>query len=122
MIQTPFGEILRQAVEDTPGAVGGALAASDGETVDSWTHWEQDEWALLTAHFGILVVQIRSALHTFHFGDVETMYLGYNKLELLIEVVADGYFALLALTPPVHLGSAAHNLRQASTCLRLEMG
>ena len=34
---TPFGRILREAVEGTPGAVGGAFAASDGEMVDAFT-------------------------------------------------------------------------------------
>ncbi len=31
---TPFGAILKTACDRTPGAVGGAFAASDGEMVD----------------------------------------------------------------------------------------
>lgn len=118
---SPFGEILRDAVDNLPGAIGGALAAGDGETVDSWSTWDEDEWALLTAHFGILVSHIRSALHTFHFGDVQFLYLAYGELDLVIQIVDEHYFALIALEPPVHLGTATQSLQHATTCLRKEM-
>lgn len=121
MIATPFGEILRETVQEIPGAIGGALAAGDGELVDYWTTWEQGEWAILTAHFGILVAQIRSALHTFHYGDAQSLYFQYEKISVLIQVVAQNYFAILAVTPPVHLPSTTKTLEAASQRLRKEM-
>lgn len=121
MIATPFGNILRQVVQQTPGAVGGALAARDGELVDSWTTWDHGDWAILTAHFGIIVTQIRSALHTFHFGDVQFLFFDYQELEVLIQLVAQNYFAILAVTPPVHLPMATQSLKDAAHRMHMEM-
>lgn len=121
MIATSFREILRETVQKTPGAIGGALAAGDGELVDYWTTWEQRDWAILTAHFGILVSQIRSALHTFHYGDVQSLYFQFDTITVLIEVVAQNYFAILAVMPPVHLPTTTQALQAASQRLRQEM-
>ena len=116
-----FGEILRQTVSSTPGAVGGALAAGDGETVDFWTSYDDDDWCLLTAHFGVVVNHIRSAMHTFHFGDIEFVHLSYADLELAIQIIDRDYYVLLALTPPARLGAAKKNLQTAAASLRKEM-
>jgi hypothetical protein len=122
LIHSPFGDILRATIGATPGAVGGALAAGDGETVDFWTALEdEEEWYLITAHFGIVIDHIRRALHTFHFGDIEFIQLCYDELELLIQIVDGQYYVLMALKPPVHLGAARRNLRQAAVSLREEM-
>ena len=121
-MNSPFGEILRQAVLATPGAVGGALAASDGETVDSWSNWEHEEWLLLTAHFGVVINHIRSALHTFHFGDIKLLQFRYRTLDLIIQLVEGDYYVILAIAPPVHLGVAASRLQTAADSLRMEMG
>ena len=120
-MNTPFGEIMQRVVDETPGAIGGAFAASDGEMVDAYSTWDEDEWAIFTAHYGIVVQHIRSAIHTFHYGDVETMYVGHDRLDVLAQVVAEGYFALMALTPPANLGAAQHRLEQAAEELRKEM-
>ncbi len=109
------------AVKLTPNAVGGALAASDGESVDAWTIWETDEWALFTAHSGVLFHHIRSALHTFHFGDVQFLFIQYEKISLATQVILDGYFALTALKGDGQMGAAELNLRTASDKLRQEM-
>ena len=46
MTTTPFGEIMRTAVEATPGAVGGAFADPEGEMVDSFSSLEKFDWAV----------------------------------------------------------------------------
>ncbi len=109
------------AVTLTPNAVGGALAASDGESVDAWTIWETDEWALFTAHSGVLFHHIRSALHTFHFGDVRFLFIQFEKVSLAIHVIMDGYFALMAMEADGQMGAAELNLRTAADKLRQEM-
>ena len=120
-MRSTFGEILHETVKKTPGAVGGALAAGDGETVDYWTNLEEDEWHLLTAHFGILVSHVRRSLHTFHFGDVEFLHFGYAKYDLAVQLVDGDYYVLLALGPPALLGQARQTLKLASRLLREEM-
>jgi hypothetical protein len=118
---TPFGDILRQAVAQTPGAVGSALAARDGELVDSWTTLDPIDWAVLTAHFGIVVNHMRCALHTFHFGDLELVYFSYHELDLAVQIVTRDYFAILASAPPMHLQATTRTLHDTVQNLHREM-
>lgn len=118
---TPFRAILREAVQRTPGAVGGAFAAADGETVDAFSRWEHGEWAILTAHFGVVLAHVQSALHTFHYGEAELVVITHRHMSLLIRAVSEGYYALIAVEPPAPLGRAMASLERASGLLREEM-
>jgi predicted regulator of Ras-like GTPase activity (Roadblock/LC7/MglB family) len=121
MLATRFGEILRAAVEATPGAVGGAFAACDGETVDLFTEWEAADWKILTAHYGVVLASVQSALHTFHYGEAKLVVISHRHLELLIRYVGAGYFALIAIEPPAPLARAIASLERASGQLQKEM-
>lgn len=118
---SPFGDILKQAVQSTPCAVGGALAAKDGELVDSFSEWEHDEWALFTAHSGVLFHYARSALHTFHFGDVQFIYIQLDKMTLAMHAVVDGYYALMAIDGASEMNSVERTLCSAADMLCQEM-
>lgn len=121
--ETPFAAILRRAVEQLPGAIGGTLAAGDGETVDYHVRggWRRAEWELLTAHHGVLLGHVRSWLHTRHYGDPELMVVSHRELHVLLREVADGYFALLALDDAAEILSASRLLAEAAVELRQEM-
>jgi hypothetical protein len=122
MITSPFGEIMRQAVEATPGAVGGAFAARDGETVDSFAVIDSEDWAIFTAHYGVLLAHVQSALRTFHYGEARFLILSHTRMEVLVHAVAEGYYALIAINRPAPLGIAARALERAAAALRKEMG
>ena len=119
---TPFGAILQRAVEATPGAVGGAFAASDGELVDHFATWDPDEWAVLTAHYGIILRQLRAAFGVWHYGGPEYFIVQHATLDVLVHVVDAGYFALLAVVEPAPLAHALTAIRDAASALRREMG
>ena len=95
---TPFGEIMRRAVEATPGAVGGAFADSQGEMVDSFakTHTAHD-WAVLTAHYGVILAQLHSVFGIWHFGGIEYFVAQHASLGVVVQSVGSGYYALLAV-------------------------
>ncbi len=120
-LSTPFGAILRRTVDAIPGAIGGAFAANDGEMVDAVSEWETLHWATLTARFGIVLALARSAFHTFHYGDAELLTLRHDELDVIIEPVGEGYFALVAVQPPTPLAHAIAALAHASCELREEM-
>jgi len=121
-MSSPFQDILKSAVDDTPGAIGGAFAAWDGETVDFVSHWTEHEWLTLTAHYGVVLAHVQAALHTFHFGEAETLCLTHARLDIVVEAVKEGYYALLALEKPANLGKAMHSLKAVAKSLRAEMG
>lgn len=123
---TAFAEILRWVVETTPGAIGGSFAASDGEMVDYWAPGGADEWAILTAHYGVFMQQLGAAFGTWHYGGPEYFIAQHGKCDVIVHNVQEGYYALLAVQAPdgyAHppLGIALSHLQEAIGLLREEM-
>jgi hypothetical protein len=120
---TPFGEILRRAVLATPGAIGGAFADRDGEMVDSFIQsYNANDWAILTAHFGVGLAQLHAWLGTRHFGGPEYFISQHTGLDVIVHAIPGGYYALLAIakpTPP--LAFALVRLREAAIAIHEEM-
>lgn len=118
---TPFAGILKRAVETTPNAIGGAFADADGEMVDSYSTIDPHEWAVLTAHYGVVMAHLNAAFGTWHFGGPEYFIAQHRKLQIVVCAVDAGYFALMAVKEPANLGLALQHLRGASVELRREM-
>ncbi len=119
---TPFGQILRRAVDQTPNAVGGAFAASDGEMVDAYTEGDPEQWAIVTAHYGVVLSLLEGAFGTWHYGGPRYFIAQHEKLDVMVHTVSGGYFALLACRPPAPLSRALAALETAVKELALEMG
>lgn len=124
MSATLFGDIMRRAVEATPGAVGGAFADSEGEMVDSFSTYDKHDWAILTAHYGVVLAHLHSCFGTWHYGGPEYFIAQHRSLDVLVHSVAHGYYALLAVAG--HEGSAPiaaalSSLRTACGELRKEI-
>ena len=118
---TPFGRILREAVEETPGAIGGAFAAHDGEMVDAFTARDVDEWATLTAYYGVVLANLESAFNTLHVGGPQYFVVEHTQVDVLVQPVAHGYFALIALARPASISAGLRALDQAARRLAKEM-
>jgi hypothetical protein len=118
---TPFGQIMRRAVEATPGAVGGAFAAADGELVDSYATWDPEMWAILTAHYGIILHHLRLAFGTWHYGGPEYFIVQHERLDVVVSLVDAGYYALMAVEGPCALGHTLAAMRDAVKLLQREM-
>jgi hypothetical protein len=118
---TPFAAILRRAVETTPNAIGGAFADPDGEMVDSYATIDKHEWAVLTAHYGVILRQLTDAFGTWHFGGPEYFIAQHRALEVIVQVVESGYYALLAFARVAPVALALENLKVAAKQLRKEM-
>jgi hypothetical protein len=118
---SPFGKILRRAVERTPGALGGAFAAYDGEMVDFIAHHDPTDWAILTAHYGVLLANLEAALNTKHFGGAQYFVVENSKVDVVVHTVEGGYYALIAMERPSCLATALSALDEAARELRREM-
>jgi hypothetical protein len=119
--RSPFGAILRRAVQATPGAIGGAFADCDGEMIDSFTNRDPHDWALLTAHYGVVLSHLHAALGTWHFGGPEYFIARHAVFDVVVHAVPGGYYALLAMAEPAPLGHALRSLRRAADELHQEM-
>ena len=119
---TPFAGILKRAVDATPHAIGGAFADSEGEMVDSYTTMNPHDWAVLTAHYGVVLAQLTAAFGTLHFGGPEFFIVQHKRIEVLVYAVEAGYYVLLAFSQPaVLIDPALEVLRGAAVALREEM-
>ena len=118
---TPFAAILQRAVVATPNAIGGAFADADGEMVASYATIDAHEWAVLTAHYGVVMGHLTAAFGTWHFGGPEYFIAQHRHLQIVVCAVDAGYFMLMALREPAHLGFALQQLRAASVELKREM-
>ncbi|MBX3161261.1 MAG: hypothetical protein KF773_35190 [Deltaproteobacteria bacterium] len=119
---TPFGAILRRAVEATPGAVGGAFADADGEMVDAYTaSYSRHDWAVLTATYGVVMSQLHAAFGLWHCGGPEYFIATHSGLGIAVHVVGGDYFALLAVADPARVTFALAALRVATHELEKEM-
>ncbi|MCA9679741.1 MAG: hypothetical protein H6709_24525 [Kofleriaceae bacterium] len=119
---SPFARILKTAVEATPRAIGGAFAAADGEMVDAYATTDPTDWALLTAHYGVVLAHLEAAFNTWHFGGPEFFFVEHPTLGVLVQPVGEGYFALMAVQQPAPLATALTTLGRAVIELRREMG
>jgi hypothetical protein len=120
-VTTSFAAILRRAVDDVPNAIGGSFAAADGEMVDSVALGDPHDWALLTAHYGVVLGHLEAAFGTLHVGGPEYFVVRNGGLGVLVHTVEAGYYALLAVKPPGNLSVALEALRIAAVALRREM-
>jgi hypothetical protein len=118
---TPFAAILQRAVQATPNAIGGAFADADGEMVDSFSTIDPHEWAVLTAHYGVVLSQLSACFGTWHFGGPEYFIALHKELDIIVHAVEGGYYALIAARTPANLGMALETMRTAAIALRKEM-
>ena len=123
-MSTPFAEIMKRAVEATPGAVGGAFADSEGEMVDCFSTVDKHDWAVLTAHYGVVMNHLQHAFGTWHYGGAEYFIAQHSDMDVVVYSVAHGYYALLAIREQdgsAQLGVGLAQLRAASAALRKEI-
>jgi hypothetical protein len=127
---TPFGAIMRDAVEATPGAIGGAFADAQGEMIDGYSTQDPHDWAVLTAHYGVVLALLDAAFRTLHFGGPQYFIAQHQRLDVLVHAVypktgslhaGHGYYALLAVGEPGPLGHALVHLRHAARKLQREI-
>ena len=121
MGMSPFGAILKRAVQATPGAIGGAFADATGEMIDGFTTRDANDWALVTAHYGIVLAHLDAAFGTWHFGGPEYFIAQHHTLDIVVHAVPGGYYAILAVVAPAPLARALSCLRQAARELHKEM-
>lgn len=118
---TPFRDILRRAVESTPCAIGGAFADSEGEMVDSFAWYDPHEWAVLTAHYGVVLAQLHAAFGVFHYGAPEYFLVQHATLGIVVHTVHGGYYVLMAVTDPTRISLALTALTRSIPDLQKEM-
>ena len=120
-VVTVFASILKTCVDQSPGAIGGAFADSEGEMVDSYSKMAVHDWAVLTAHYGVVMAQLHDAFGTLHFGGPEFFIARHDRIEVVVHDVEQGYYVLLAFREPPEFDVVLDRIRTAVILLKKEM-
>lgn len=116
-----FLPILQAAVTATPGAIGSALSATDGELVDAYGA-EPYEWDIFSAHYGVILQGVQHALANLGLGRAHHVVLEHRGIDVLILSVEAEYYMVLATTAPMSIAQALSAAQTAAYLLREEMG
>lgn len=95
-----FKEILKGALDATPNAFGVAFAAWDGEMVEGLPKRDAYDWAVLTAHYGVVLANLYAAFGTLHFGAPEMFLARHAGIDVIVTAVDQSYYILIAMDRP----------------------
>lgn len=116
-----FGEILEGIVRRVPGAVGAVFADWEGEPVDQFAHVPPLDIQLVGAHWGVVWSQATRRLAQHELGAVEELLIEGERAIVLVRLVTEGYFVVLATRRDAHLATARRELERGADILRGEM-
>lgn len=114
-----FGDILEEMVRRVPGAVGAVFADWEGEPVDQFAHIPPLDIQLVGAHWGVVWSQATARLK--QMGAVEELLIEGERAIVLVRLVCEGYFVVLATQRDAHLATALRELERGAGILRGEM-
>ena len=108
-----FREILAKLVDDTPGAVAGAIMAEDGIAVEEYAreHSRIDLLAMAVEFQSVLAQARKVAGSLDGDGRLAELVLVTTHHQLMFRLIDDEYFVLLALEPGGTLVKARYLLR-----------
>ena len=116
-----FGQILEDMVKRVPGAVGAVFSDWEGEPVDQFAHIPALDIQLVGAHWGVVWSQATERLGAHALGAVEELLIEGDRAIVLVRLVSEGYFVVLATKRDAHLATARRELERGAGILRSEM-
>ena len=119
-----FREILVHVIDQTPGALAGAIMGSDGIAVEEYATAGSDiDLGALTVEFGGVYEQLRKVAASLYEegGDaLEELVLCTGGHQLLFRAIDEDYLFVVALEPLGMLGKARYLVRSVMEELRRE--
>jgi len=120
-----FREILAQVIDQTPGALAGAIMGSDGIPVEEYATASSDlDLSAVTVEFGGVYEQLRKVAGSLYGqgGDgLEELVLCTRGHQLLFRAIDEEYLFVVALEPLGLLGKARYLVRSVMEELRSEL-
>ncbi|HVP31042.1 MAG TPA: roadblock/LC7 domain-containing protein [Myxococcota bacterium] len=122
-----FSSILRSIVDGCGGGLGAALMGNDGIAIDQVTASVPshtvggDDVSAAGIEFGRILEEIRKASDALSGGAVSEVVVSLARFQLVLRVVDDETFVVLALAPDGNLGKARYLIRRHLLALREEL-
>ncbi|MCP4006058.1 MAG: roadblock/LC7 domain-containing protein [bacterium] len=116
-----FREILAQLIDQTEGALAGAVMAGDGIPIDEYGQTDQVDLAALAVELQPMLEQVRKATSSVYEGApnaLQEMILATEKHQILLRPIDGEFFLLIVLTPEGILGKMRYLTRMVLHDLR----
>ncbi|MEE2679205.1 MAG: hypothetical protein VX546_11555 [Myxococcota bacterium] len=116
-----FQSVLREIVEHCDGGIAAALMQSDGIPVEEVTVDPAsltEEIATAGAEFGRILEELRKAADAVGGGAVVETTVHLSRVALVLRVVDEDLFLVVALAPDGNLGKARYLIRKQLFALR----
>lgn len=122
-----FSSILRSIVDGCGGGLGAALMGNDGIAIDQFaatsagSPTSAEDVSAAGIEFGRILEEIRKASDALSGGAVAEVVVSLARFHLVLRVVDDETFLVLALAPDGNLGKARYLIRRHLLALRDEL-
>ena len=122
-----FTSTLQQIVDQCGGGIGIALMDREGISIEQVTATSMPEDCLdedigtAGAEFSLILAEVHKASDALGGGAVRELLVSLGRFNLIMCLVDEGYFLVLALTPDGNLGKARYLLRRHLPSIREEM-
>jgi predicted regulator of Ras-like GTPase activity (Roadblock/LC7/MglB family) len=121
-----FASILRTIVDECGGGLGAALMGNDGIPIEQVVATGRDrtleeDVAAAGVEFGRILDEVRKAADVLAGGPASELVVTLARFLLVLRVVDDETFLVVALGPDGNLGKARYLMRRHLIALRDEM-
>ncbi|MEN8162933.1 MAG: hypothetical protein ABFS37_02295 [Acidobacteriota bacterium] len=118
----PFNYMLTNLLVDVPEAIGAIFLDDEGEAVD-WVTRHNDPFDLKVegAYHSIFVRRMEAISADTETGVLKHYVIKGDALTSLTHTLPDGYYLVLVLDRPGHLGKALFHLEHAAGILTREL-
>jgi len=114
-----FREILKKVVSDVDGAIGAVLMGYDGISIDDFIQEDlSDDIQLLAVEYTSIIKEVRRAVEVLKTGQMEELSLATDQSRIVIRIVNEDFFVLLALSADGNFGKARYLLKRSVPLLR----
>ena len=114
-----FRDILKKVVLDVDGAIGAVLMGYDGISIDEYIQEDlAEEIQLLAVEYTSIIKEVRRAVEVLKTGKMEELLLSTDRSRIIIRIVNEDFFVLLALSEDGNFGKARYLLKRVVPLLR----
>ncbi|OGW37431.1 MAG: hypothetical protein A2X58_05340 [Nitrospirae bacterium GWC2_56_14] len=108
-----FGEILKNVVDGTEGALGALVVGLDGIPVDEYSVGSELDIQSMTVEYSSLIKEIEKGSQAVQLGSTKEVTVMAEKAMVMLRRLNDEYFIVLIIKPEGNFGKGRFLLRMS---------
>lgn len=116
-----FGEILKNMVQGTEGALGALVVGLDGIPVDEFALESDLDIQSMTVEYSSLIKEIEKGSQAAELGSTREVTVIADNAMIMLRRLTDEYFLVLIIKPEGNFGKGRFLLRMAVPKLQKEL-